>query len=323
MKIIYLSIITALGIGGGIYLIFSHVNLYPLNIPNGASGSYTSFDTVGLQNTYHVGDAANFTLVISGHGMFPCMTPAIKIYNDVTPDESIFDVRSGPMLCQAKQIQSQDFEFYFPSKTSSFTTLLNQTGNYTLEISYGGRTILDSFTVVSPEYHDFPDGGQYSIVNATFGIPVENDTMASNMVGFNASSPTYLPLRYQIKLIKVAKNLPLITIFASKYPLTNKTTNEEFFYNDTGILITYSAANDLQIKNFKMIWSTAPASKKMTIDGFQAIFEDIRKGDHDGYLYDQWADLALFKGNIIIGVRGFLSHSDLVKITASMLENQK
>lgn len=322
MKILYLSIITALGIGGGIYLIFSHVNLYPLNIPNGASGSYTSFDAVGLQNTYHVGDAANFTLVISGHGMIPCMAPEMRIYNDLTPDKSIFDVKSAILSCPVPT-QPQDFQFYFPSKTSPFIITLNQTGNYTLEISHGGRTILDSFTVVSPEYHDFPDGGQYSIVNATFGIPVENDTMAANMVGFNAPSPTYLPLGYQIKLIKVAKDLPLVTIFASKYPLTNKTTSEEFFYNDTGILITYSTANDLQIKNFKMIWSSAPASQKMTIDGFQAIFENIRKGDHDGYLYDQWADLALFKGNIIIGVRGFLSHSDLVKITTSMLENQK
>ncbi|MDE1816936.1 MAG: hypothetical protein KGI11_10310, partial [Thaumarchaeota archaeon] len=102
---------------------------------------------MGLQNTYHVGEAANFTLVIRGHGIFPCVTPGIKIYNNMAPDRPILDERSEPTLCQ-QQGQPHDFEFYFPNKTSSFTAFLNQTGNYTLEISYGGRTILDGFSVL-------------------------------------------------------------------------------------------------------------------------------------------------------------------------------
>ncbi|MDE2590573.1 MAG: hypothetical protein KGL95_13020, partial [Patescibacteria group bacterium] len=164
---------------------------------------------------------------------------------------------------------------------------------------------------------------QYSIVDTTVGIPVENDSLATKMVGFNVTSPTYLPQGYQVRLIKIAKNIPWVTIFASKYPLTNETTNEEFFYNDTGILITYSKLSDRALKDHQWMWPMATTIKKVTIDGFDAGIEGIRKGQYNGYSYDQWADLVLFKDKILIGVRGFFSDDDLVKITKSMLENQK
>lgn len=146
MKVLYIAIITALGIGGGIYLVFSHASLYPLNIPSPSQTSYTTFDAEGLQNVYTVGDAANFTISIRGHGTFPCVTPGVKIYNDMTPSSPILDVKSGDTLCQA--MQGGDFGFYFPSKTGSYSAALDRAGNYTLEISYGKRTTLDSFTVL-------------------------------------------------------------------------------------------------------------------------------------------------------------------------------
>jgi len=210
MKTFYLAIITGAGIGGGIFLIFSHMSLYPLNIPNSASGSYTSFDAVGLQNTYHVGDTANFTLVIKGHGMVLCITPEMRIYNDLAPDKPILDVKSATMSCPV-QTQPQDFQLYFPSKTSSFTMTLNQTGSYTLEISYGGRTILDSFTVISPENDDFSDDGKHSIGNATFEIPSDKKIpsyFCANQEYYSSGNDVFLICRHVSNSTSNAFNLP-------------------------------------------------------------------------------------------------------------------
>jgi len=147
LKTLVLSAVTALGIGSAIFVIFSHMNLYPLvDTPHHDSSSYTTFETPGLQHTYLAGQTVDFKVIIRGHGVYSCTTPTIRIYNDITPGESIFDVNQTTMSCPVP-MQQQDYEFYFPSKNDSFTATVSKPGNYTLEILYGGRTVQDTFHV--------------------------------------------------------------------------------------------------------------------------------------------------------------------------------
>ena len=146
--------------------------------------------------------------------------------------------------------------------------------------------------------------------------------MASSIVGFKVSSPTYLPSGYQVRLVKVAKDLPLVTIFVSKYPLSDKTTSTQFFWLDKGVLITYSAADKHELENINYTLFT-PQANIVTIDGNRALIDNIHKSSYHGYSYDMWASLTMLQGNTNIGVDGFLSQDEIVKITESMLRNQK
>ncbi|MDH2907988.1 MAG: hypothetical protein PXX83_07850, partial [Candidatus Nitrosotalea sp.] len=262
--------------------------------------------------------------------------PYVKIldpYGEKVFDTCCFSHNGTPSL----SFGTYTFKILQPVIANGFVEtkypVFNSAGNYTMVATLDNRTVQQYFNVIDDTnmtyplasanetiYHYHQNPPSYSIVNATFGITVENDIMASKTVEFKVSSPTYLPIGYQVKLIKVSKGLSLVTIFVSKYSLTDKTTSTQFFYLDKGILITYYIASKDALDNSKWTLFT-PQANKITIDGNEAVIENIRKLNYHGQPYDMWADLAMFKGNMAIGVRGFLSEDDLVKITTSMLEN--
>ncbi len=169
-------------------------------------------------------------------------------------------------------------------------------------------------------YHDFPNPPEYSIIDATQGIAVSNDTEASNLTGFSVKSPTDLPQGYKVKLIKASKEIPMVTIFVSKYPLTENTTSEDFLWNQQGILITYQKTGPHELENSTHFWG-ASTNKTIIIDGAPAEVFDISKRYHDGYPYDLWGSLLAIQNNDTgIGIDGFLNSDDFIKIATSMLE---
>ena len=169
-------------------------------------------------------------------------------------------------------------------------------------------------------YHDFPQPRGYSIINSTQGIIVNNDAEASNLTGFSVKSPTDLPQGYKVKLIKASKEIPMVTIFVSKYPLTNNITSEDFLWNQQGILITYDQIYPRELENFKQFF-TASTNKIVTINGTLAVISDISKQYHNGYAYDMWGNLIAIQNNDTnIAIRGFFNSDELIKIATSMLE---
>ena len=275
MKTLHLSVITIIAIASLVilstYIIFNPI-IHPRSVElvgfvrvnqTQAENQTTSLpespikemDIIGLNETYAVGQPINATIKYTGY-----------INGGVEPDVEILDPYGDKVWdsCCVTHTETPSFSFgtftfkvLEPIRINGFLEseypVFNSAGNYTMIASLDNRTAQRSFNVVDDTnmtypltstnetvYHDHPNPGQYSIVNATPGIPVENDTLASKMVGFKASSPTYLPPGYQVKLIKVEKGLPLVTIFASRYPLTNKTTSAQFFHLvDPWILLFY------------------------------------------------------------------------------------
>lgn len=296
----------------------------------------------GLQQNYTVGQQINASVVYTGY-LQGGVEPDVEILDPY--GDKVFDTcclihnetptlsyRTGTFKVLEHVLVKQSL-----SSSSGFTEfkhpVFNSAGNYTMIASLDNKTVQRTFNVIDDtnmtypstgtnetEYHIYQNPPQYSIVNATVGVPVANDTVASQMAGFKVSSPTYLPPDYKTRLIMVEKDIPWVTIFASKYPLTDKTTSTQFFWLDKGILITYSVASEhaLEQKNFTIF---TPKANKVTIDGYDAVVGNIQKLSYHGQPYDMWAGLLMFKGNIVIDMRGFLSEDDFVKITASMLKN--
>lgn len=214
---------------------------------------------------------------------------------------------------------------YFSTHTDPLAGLTFYEGNLKLLVSVEGM-LQQNNSVLSTQiptnetiYHDFPQPHGYSIINSTQGIVVNNDAEASNLTGFSVKSPTDLPPGYKVKLIKASKEIPMVTIFVSKYPLTENTTSEDFLWNQQGILITYQQTGPHEFEN-KHFWGTS-ANNTITIAGAPAEVFGISKEYNNGYPYDMWASLLVIKdNNTSVAIDGFFNSDDLIKIATSMLE---
>lgn len=342
MKTLHLVIFTITGIGFmvglGVHFIVNHAisedNQNGDNFMESMHGnsSINEMEIIGLRQNYTVGEPINASVTYTGYLNVEPSLEILDPYGEIVWNNCCNYTQTPPLSFGTHTIKALQ-----PAFVNGLLELrrpvFNSSGNYAMIVSLDNKTLQQTFNVLDntnmtypttnpdePVYHDHPNPPQYSIVNATFGVPVKDGTLSSNMVGFKVSLPTYLPDGYEVKLIKVEKGLPLVTVFASKYPLTDKTTSTQFFWLDKGILITYSIVNERALENSKWTLFT-PQANKVTIGGYPAVVENIQKLDFHGHPYDMWADLVMLKGNVDIGVRGFLSEDDLVKITTSMLEN--
>lgn len=231
-----------------------------------------------------------------------------------------------PITSTSQQCLALPEPTYFSTHTDPLAGLTFYDGKLKLLASVEGELQQNNSVFSTPIptnetiYHDFPHPPGYPIINSTQGIVVNDDAEASNLTGFSVKSPTDLPQGYKVKLIKASKEIPMVTIFVSKYPLTENTTSEDFLWNQQGILITYDQIYPHELENFKQFFS-ASANKIITINGTLVVVSDISKEYHNGYPYDMWASLIAIKdNNTNIGIRGFFNSDDLIKIATSMLE---
>lgn len=215
---------------------------------------------------------------------------------------------------------------YFSINTDPLAGLTFYDGKMKLLVSVEGKLQQNnpvfSATIPTNEtiYHDFPQPRGYSIINSTQGIIVNTDAEASNLTGFSVKSPTYLPQGYKVKLIKASKEIPMVTIFVSKYPLTDNITSHDFLWNQQGILITYQQVAPHELEHFNQLFY-GPEDKIIRINGALAVISDISKQYYHGYPYDMWGSLLAIQNNDTnIAIDGFLNSDDFIKIATSMLE---
>jgi hypothetical protein len=169
MKTLHLSIITALGISGVIMIIFSFTNMYPLiDTPHHNWKTYTTIDTPGLNDTYNVYQTIHFSVLVHGYGEYPCIQPDITIYKDDNSHNPVYHENQGILLCKTVYtVQPENFTIYYPSKNNSYITSLNQTGNYTLNVSVGNTSIQKQFSVIEAKYVDWSEAGSKSVNELT------------------------------------------------------------------------------------------------------------------------------------------------------------
>ena len=269
-----------------------------------------------------------FTLFPAGfRGGLPIPCNAQGTYQYYWADAKFSDNTQELLHIQAESppCSTNPIPIMFSNHTDPQAGLTFYDGKMKLLVSAEDRSQQNNLVLSLPNqtnetiYHDFPSTSGYSIVNTTQGIVVNDDAEASNLTGFDVQSPTYLPQGYEVKMIKASKEIPLVTIFASKYPLTDKTTSHDFLWNQRGILITYDPTNPLELKNYKQNW--AAANKVTTINGSNVAVFDISKQYQDGYQYDMWGNVIAIKDNTTnIAIRGFFNSDDFIKMITSMLE---
>ncbi len=172
---VILGIITSIIIGLAIFAIFSTNLPRFMDTPQNNSGFYTVIDTPGLKNMYYVNQEISFSVVIRGYGIYPCIQPNVAIYNNDTPDNPVFRDNQGILSCKSVYgEQPENFTISYPSKTDSYVTHLNQTGNYTLNISIGAESIQNYFSIIPSKTTSVFDTGvtpmSVNVTNTNFTI---------------------------------------------------------------------------------------------------------------------------------------------------------
>ncbi|MGI0087711.1 MAG: hypothetical protein ACREBI_07085 [Nitrosotalea sp.] len=147
MKTLHLAIIITAGmvlpVAFGIY-----VTIHPIfggTAPSSTIRGYINIDTPGLEKMYKTGQPVNFSVSIQGFGLYPCQPPEIAIYNDAKT-KPVFYYTTQSVSCPDS---SEHYTFYFPSQNSTFSTMINDTGNYTLDVSLGNDSYQKEFSVIS------------------------------------------------------------------------------------------------------------------------------------------------------------------------------
>ena len=170
--VIMIGIVVAMIIGI-LFLVEYHNGItHPQTFPVGSlydnSKFYTVIDTPGLTNTYNVYQTIHFSVIVHGYGLYPCIEPDVTIYNNDNPQNPVYHENRGILLCKAVyNPQPENFTIYYKEPDHPYITRLNQTGNYTLNVSVGDTSIQKQFTVIEAKYIDWGKAGSKSINELT------------------------------------------------------------------------------------------------------------------------------------------------------------
>ncbi len=146
MKPIHLgiTITTVIGIGTTIGVFVMMTGMFGGNVPSGNSGGYIEIVPQGIAKTYAVGQTINFSVLIQGFGKYPCLPPKVTIYNDNDKEQPILSYIAQDVTCPDP---SEHYLLYFPAQNRTFSTEIDQTGNYTLDVSIGKDSYQKQFSV--------------------------------------------------------------------------------------------------------------------------------------------------------------------------------
>lgn len=157
------------------------------------------------------------------------------------------------------------------------------------------------------------------ILDVAGGIPTSDINQAKTLVGYDVKLPNYLPQGYEVKQIATNKDIGQVTILASKFPVTEKTTDIGFTWSDLGVWITVSKVpQDFDKANYLNTLVTEMGYKSVSIDAGQGAVREIRQQEQDGEIVHAPADMVFFKGDIQVYIRGFISGTELQQIAESM-----
>jgi hypothetical protein len=134
MKVLYLTIISIIGIGAGLAALMIFGNISPTHVPSHEWKSFAAFDIPGLNNTYQVGDTARFFVVKNGYDSMPCITPKITLYREEEPNILLVNYTNIDISCPVNM--AGNYSMYFPSKTEPFVVSFEKPGSYVLNMSF-------------------------------------------------------------------------------------------------------------------------------------------------------------------------------------------
>lgn len=145
MVIVVIVVATAIGV------LIMTTGIFGGIAPSSSNYGYIEIVPQGLAKTYEIGQAINFSVLIQGFGKYPCVPPDFVIYNNNDKEKPIFSYRTQSVTCPDP---SEHYNLYFPAQNSTFSTMINQTGNYTLDVSLGIDSYQKQFSVMSSTNHN-------------------------------------------------------------------------------------------------------------------------------------------------------------------------
>lgn len=104
----------------------------------------TNISIIGLQDSYKVGDQVNFSFEGSGYAR-PCSYPEATIYKTDQPTVKLFELKFPPFMCPIEGPSL--FTAHYPSKNGTYSITVNQSGRYTLDVSFLDKEIKREFEV--------------------------------------------------------------------------------------------------------------------------------------------------------------------------------
>jgi hypothetical protein len=110
---------------------------------------WMKINTLGLNDTYIIGQPIIFSVNVQGFGYTPCDYPQVEIYDNKNPSMLIFHGNAYTMSC-ANLMAFSNYSFDFPGKNDHYVTSINKTGDYTLSIFYANDSIKKYFSVILP-----------------------------------------------------------------------------------------------------------------------------------------------------------------------------
>jgi len=146
MKTLHLVIILIVVAGVSVGVLIMYNPMFIKNTPLITNKGYMEIDPQGLEKTYKTGQIINFSVLIQGLGTYPCLPPDIVIYNNDDKEKPVFAYVAQDVSCPDS---SAHYSLYFPSQNNTFSTMMNQTGNYTLDVSLGNDSYQKQFSVIS------------------------------------------------------------------------------------------------------------------------------------------------------------------------------
>jgi hypothetical protein len=158
-----------------------------------------------------------------------------------------------------------------------------------------------------------------SIRNIIGGERVANVDAAKAFVGYDVKMPTYLPKDYNVQLINVDRNIQMVSILASKKPVTDETNNIDFTWKDVGIWITLQKADPSFDKEGYISRLVSEFSHQpVKVNGQNGAVHEILTQIQDGETIHAPAEIIFYKGDVSVYIRALLPVDELVKIAESL-----
>lgn len=176
-------------------------------------------------------------------------------------------------------------------------------------------------TIQKKTYHIYFPGKASPILYSPFKKIVSGVTEAESVVGYDISTPTYLPPGYTMQDVLVFQfnSTSYVEMLVSDFPITQNTTDVDFYKNGGVIIYTEPTPTDFNLTRWTSLYlEQYPAFSSIQFNGYSGVVHDMTKGMSFDKDIDNPADLVIFGNGQRVWIHGFVHSAELIKIARGM-----
>lgn len=188
-----------------------------------------------------------------------------------------------------------------------------------IAISIGSVAVLNTNQIETKTYNPGSVPPPQPLLQILPGEPVKDLNEAKLRSGHAKITPTYLPAGYEVRKVLYIEDDRSVGMLVSKFPITDKTTDQEFTWKQGGIGIEIATLPNNFNKADQISRAISQNSKHLVMDGKDIVYHEIIEGvGADGQIAHSPAELVMFDGNTSIRISGFISSDEMIKIAQSI-----